>query len=105
MKNNRRNKKSNSLSDSDRRFGVILESIDGKIDRLAEGHVANDARSDRLEENFDIAISGLKEEMNYKFNLVFEELHVLRDEQVKRKEFTILEKRVLGLEQKMARQK
>ena len=79
-----------------RHIGVALESIDKKIDTLVDGHHAHEKRFNRLEKKVD----GIKLEMDHKFNIAFEELHLIRSEQVKRAEFTLLEKRVLALEKK-----
>ena len=85
------------LSPSERRFGVILEDIDSKLDLVVEGHKGLDKKIDIV----DKKVNDLHEEMNYKFEIVFDELHLIRNElkeKVGRDEFALLEKRVMALE-------
>lgn len=83
------------------RKGVLMEDLDSKLDLILEGQSALSARIDALEAKF----GDLREEMNYKFDAVFEELHNIRNElksKVSRDEFIVLEKRVMMLEKKSA---
>ncbi len=85
------------LFPSERRFGVILEDIDSKLDLVVEGHKGLDKKIDIV----DKKVNDLHEEMNYKFEIVFDELHLIRNElkeKVGRDEFVLLEKRVMALE-------
>lgn len=82
---------------SERRFGVILENIDSKLDLVVEGQETLDKKIDKADKKVD----DLHEEMNYKFEVVFDELHLIRNElkeKVGRDEFILLEKRVMALE-------
>ena len=90
---------------SARHVGVLLESMDKKIDTLVEGHIAHEHRFDRLEKKMDEEFSDVRSEMGYKFERVFEELHIIRSEQVKREEFALLEKRVMQLEKSAVQKK
>ena len=88
-----------TVSRSANHFGVVLEHIDSKLDLVAEGQHA-------LGEQIQIVdgkVDELHKEMDYKFGVVFDELHMIRSElkeKVSRDEFVILEKRVLHLEKK-----
>lgn len=89
---------------SARQVGVLLESMNKKLDLLVDGQAALSVRIDRLEVKFD----ELQKEMNYKFETVFEELHLIREalkEKVSRQEFGLLEKRVVALEKRLEREK
>jgi len=90
------------LNITGRRFGVVLENIDSKLDLVVEGQQALDKKIDKVDEK----VGGLKEEMNYKFEIVFDELHLIRNElkeKVGRDEFIVLEKRVSALERAKTR--
>lgn len=81
----------------ERQFGVLLEDIDSKLDLVVEGQGVLDKKIDKV----DKKVNDLHEEMNYKFEVVFDELHLIRNElkeKVGRDEFIILEKRVTALE-------
>ena len=83
-------------------IGVVLEHIDSKLDLVVEGQHALKAQI----EHVDGEVEGLREEMNYKFETVFDELHIIRNdlkEKVGRDEFVVLEKRLTQLERKIAR--
>ncbi len=99
------------LSSPESHFGVILEHIDSKLDLVVEGHQALDKKIDKNHLEFQ----EFRNEVNYKFELVFgefdeidaqfnnvkDELHIIRNElkeKVGRDEFTLLEKRVMALE-------
>ncbi|MCL5071661.1 MAG: hypothetical protein M1308_12325 [Actinobacteria bacterium] len=85
------------LFSSERHFGVVLEDIDSKLDLVVEGHKALDIKIDENHEEF----REFRKEVNYKFELVFDELHLIRNElkeKISRDEFTLLEKRVMALE-------
>jgi len=113
------------LSPSERHFGVVLEDIDSKLDLLVEGHQGLnnkieelDVKVDRLNskvEELDIKVDAvdrkvdvvdrkvenLRTEMDYKFELTFDELRLIRNElkeKVGRDEFALLEKRIVALE-------
>lgn len=90
-------KEKKELSQTERHFGVILEDIDSKLDLVVEGHRTLDKKIDKV----DGKVDDLRQEMNYKFEIVFDELHLIRNElkeKVGRDEFVLLEKRVLALE-------
>ncbi len=94
----RKNAKENKgLPVSERHFGVILEDIDSKLDFIVEGRFALDKKMDNNHQEF----GEFRDEMNYKIEAVFDELHLIRGDLVKkvdRNEFTALEKRVTVLE-------
>jgi len=82
---------------SERHFGVILEDIDSKLDLVAEGHQALDKKIEDFKNEVGVRFN----EIDYKFELVFDELHLIRNElkeKVSRDEFILLEKRVMVLE-------
>jgi len=90
-------KKINNESTEARHFGVLLENIDSKLDLVVEGQQSLDTKIDKV----DAKVENLKTEMNYKFEIVFDELRLIRNdlkEKVSRDEFIVLEKRVLNLE-------
>lgn len=108
-----KNKKIKKAAIPNGRFGVVLESIDSKLDLVVEGHKALDGKIDKNQEKF----IEFRQEVNYKFDIAFEkfvdidgklgsiesELHIIRNdlkEKVGRDEFTLLEKRVATLERK-----
>ena len=85
------------LSVSERCFGVILEDIDSKLDLVVEGVGTLDGKIDRHYGEFQ----EFRKDVGYKFELVFDELHLIRNElkeKVGRDEFILLEKRVMALE-------
>ena len=86
-------------SPAERRFGVILERIDSNVRQISEGQIMLDGNVNRIDKKVD----DMKLEMDYKFEIVFDELHLIRNEQVKRQEFVILEKRVLELEKRQSK--
>ncbi len=89
------NKKEPSLLD--RYSKMVLEGIDSKLDLVVKGHQGLDKKIDIVDKKVD----GLHEEMNYKFELVLDELRLIRNElkeKVSRDEFALLEKRVIALE-------
>lgn len=103
-------------------FGALLENMDSKIDVILEGHQVLDKKIGDLDEKLSKKIGDLDEkfeslnekvdgldekvedfrkEVNYKFDIVFDELHLIRNdlkEKVGRDEFIFLEKRVFALE-------
>lgn len=90
-------KQKQASSFSERRLGVIMENIDSKLDLVVEGHQTLDKKIDRVDNKVD----DLQEEMNHKFGVVLDELHLIRNElkeKVGRDEFVLLEKRVAALE-------
>lgn len=97
METKKRNKKDSS--NEGRYTNVLLENMDSKIDVLLEGHQVLDGKIERVDKKVDI----LKEDMDYKFETVFDELRLIRNElkeKVDRDEFLVLEKRVAALEKK-----
>jgi len=96
------NKKQLSLSE--RHLGVVLEDIDSKIDLVVEGVGTLDKKVDKHHEEFQEfrkEVGKRFNEVDYKFELVFDELHLIRNElkeKVGRDEFALLEKRVMALE-------
>lgn len=80
-------------------LGVIIENIDSKLNLVVEGQQALDKKIDKNHKEF----RGFRKEVNYKFEAVFDELHLIRNElkeKVSRDEFLVLEKRVAFLEKK-----
>ncbi|MBU1159893.1 hypothetical protein KKD04_01775 [Patescibacteria group bacterium] len=78
---------------------VLLENMDSKIDIILEGHQVLDKKIDDLRIGMDERFN----EVDYKFGMVFDELHLIRNElkeKVSRDEFFVLEKRVAALEKK-----
>lgn len=80
-----------------RQFGVVLEDINSKIDLVVEGHQGLNQKIDVLDEKVDVLdkkVEGLdrkidkvdekledfRKEVNYKFDVVFDELHLIRNE-------------------------
>jgi len=95
MVKKKKNKK--QLSISERHFGVVLEDIDSKLNLVAEGHQGLDKRIEDFRKRVDEKFG----EVNYKFEIVLDELHLIRNElkeKVGRDEFALLEKRVIALE-------
>ncbi|MEK9186450.1 MAG: hypothetical protein AAB885_02575 [Patescibacteria group bacterium] len=87
----------------ERRSGVILESIDSKLDLVVEGHHSLDKKIDKV----DGKVDSFKKDMDYKFEIVLDELRIIRNElkeKVSREEFALLEKKVLGLEKAINKQ-
>jgi uncharacterized coiled-coil DUF342 family protein len=127
---NKKKKTDNSKNEA-HYFGALLENMDSKIDIMLEGHQVLDKKIVDLDEKFDKKIDGLDEkfeslnekvdglnekfdkkiedfrkEVNYKFDIVFDELHLIRNdlkEKVGRDEFIFLEKRVAMLEKSKVR--
>lgn len=93
----KKTKKLTDSSDESRYFGALLENMDSKIDILVEGHRVLDGKIDKHYFEFQ----DFRNEVNYKFDVVFDELHLIRNElkeKVGRDEFILLEKRVFALE-------
>ena len=89
--------KANGKRSEEHRIGVMLEHMDSKLDLLAEGH-------QMLEQKIDRKVDELRGEMNQQFGIVFDELHLIRNdlkEKVSRDEFIVLEKRVAMIEKKL----
>ena len=61
---------------SERHFEVILEDIDSKLDLVIEGHRALDIKIDKNHEEF----REFRKEVDYKFELTFDELRLIRNE-------------------------
>lgn len=94
--NNQQSKDPKSRGD-----GVILEHIDSKLDLVLEGQ---GGLSDRID-HVDGKVEHLQKEMNYRFDTVFDELRLIRNElkeKVSRDEFVVLEKRLAHLEKKVS---
>ena len=82
---------------SERHFGIVLEDIDSKLDLLVEGHQGLDKKIEDFRKEVDERFN----EVDYKFELTFDELRLIRNElkeKVGRDEFVLLEKRVMALE-------
>ncbi len=89
--------KKTDLPATEKRFGVVLENIDSKLDLVVEGVGTLDKKIDGVDKKVD----NLKTEMDYKFGIVLDELSLIRNElkeKVGRDEFSLLEKRVIALE-------
>ncbi len=89
--------KKTDLPATEKRFGVVLENIDFKLDLVVEGVGTLDKKIDEVDKKVD----NLKTEMDYKFGIVLDELSLIRNElkeKVGRDEFSLLEKRVIALE-------
>lgn len=83
-----------------RQFGVVLENIDSKLDLVVEGQKGLDKKIDKNHEE----LKEFRSEVNYKFEVVFDELRLIRNElkeKVGRDEFALLEKRVIKLEKSL----
>ncbi|MBU3925783.1 hypothetical protein KJ763_01275 [Patescibacteria group bacterium] len=94
---NKKNKK--DLNNEGRYTNVLLENMDSKIDIILEGHHILDKKIDDLKIGIDESFN----EVDYKFETVFDELRLIRSElkeKVGRDEFFVLEKRVSALEKK-----
>jgi hypothetical protein len=90
-------KKTKNLNNKEHYVGALLENMDSKIDVLVDGHRVLDGKIDKHYYEFQ----DFRKEVNYKFDIVFEELHLIRNElkeKVGRDEFILLEKRVFALE-------
>lgn len=99
-KQNVKKQKEINFSTEIRQFGVVLERIDSKLDLAAEGHKTLDKKIDANHLEF----KEFTKEVNYKFEVVFDELRLIRNElkeKVGRDEFLILEKRVIKLEKSL----
>ena len=80
-----------------RREGVLLEHLNSKLDLVIDGHKTLDKKIDRHHGEFQ----EFRKEVNYKFDIVFDELNIIKNElkaKVGRDEFLLLEKRVAKLE-------
>ncbi len=77
--------------------GIVLEDIDSKLDLIVEAQIGNNSSLGKLEEK----VGDMKIEMNYKFEAVLEQLHIIRNEKINRDEFAALEKRVIAVERKL----
>ncbi len=86
-------------SREERHLGVTLEHIDSKLDLVLDGHKALDKKL----ENFKAEVDEKFKVVDYKFEIVLDELHLIRNElkeKVGRDEFVLLEKRVMALERR-----
>ncbi len=63
------------LPDSERHFGVILEDVDSKLGFVLDGHKALDKEIGDFRKEVDERFN----EVDYKFELVFDELHLIRN--------------------------
>lgn len=84
-------------------LNALLENMDSKIDVILEGYQVLDKKISDLGEELNEKINVFRQEVDYKFERVFEELHLIRNElkeKVSRDEFIVLEKRVAMLERK-----
>ncbi len=92
--------KKQNTKDETRRFGVVLENIDSKLDLVVEGQEALSEKMDKNHQEF----KEFRDEVNYKFEVVFDELRIIRNElkeKISRDEFSLLEKRVIKLEKRL----
>jgi ABC-type phosphate transport system auxiliary subunit len=87
-------KKQDGFAADLRKQGVIMEQIESKVDLLAEGQVVLDKKIDGVDQKVD----ALKGEMDYKFEVVFEELHGVRTD------ISRLDKRVSVIEDTFVKQ-
>lgn len=55
---------------------MVLENIDSKLDLIVEGHKALDKKVDRNHQEFQ----EFRQEVNYKFEVVFEKFDDVTDE-------------------------
>jgi hypothetical protein len=97
----KRRKSIKDLDPQERRFGVILENVDSKLDLVLEGHQTLDKKVESFRKEVDEGFNAV----DYKFEVVLDELRLIRNElkeKVGRDEFKVLEKRVAALE-KMAK--
>ena len=97
--------KKRASSDKEQRqknsFGVVLESIDSKMDMVVEGQHGLARQIDKNQEE----VGEFRKEVNYKFDVVFDELRLIRNdlkEKVGRDEFIALEKRLSYVEKKLS---
>lgn len=112
---NKKIKKIN-LSTEKRHFGVILEDIDSKFDFLVEGHKTLDKKIDGVDQK----LGEFRHDTDYKFKVLIEmtaknteDIEIIKSDiefiknsfkkKVDLEEFEALEKRVLLLENKIAR--
>lgn len=82
---------------------ALLENMDSKIDVILEGYQVLDKKISDLGEELNEKINVFRQEVDHKFERVFDELHLIRNElkeKVGRDEFIVLEKRVAMLEKK-----
>lgn len=97
MLNKKDKKIKKDFSKNERHFGVVLERVDTKTDLLIEGQTALNKKIDDFKKDVDLRFG----EVDYKFEVVLDELGVIRNElkeKVGRDEFMFLEKRVRALE-------
>jgi peptidoglycan hydrolase CwlO-like protein len=112
---NKKIKKIN-LSTEERHFGVVLENIDSKLDLVVEGHKSLDKKIDGVDQKLE----EFSHNTDYKFKVLTEmtakntenievmksDIEIIKNSLKKKvdlEEFEILEKRVLLLENKVAR--
>ena len=63
-----------AIEDGDRHAGVLFEEMNGKFDALMETYDLLDNKIDRV----DAKLEAFKQEVNFKFDLVFQELRAMR---------------------------
>lgn len=93
-------KKQKTIRSKTHGYEVLLESVESQVRLVAEGHDV----LRRGIENTNQNINNLRHEVEQKFDMVFDELHLIRNdlkEKVSRDEFVVLEKRVAMIEKKM----
>lgn len=100
-KQSRKKSEIGALRDDVRGLGVLVEQTNHNVELLVEGHAVLDKKIDTVHND----LKEFKKEVDYKFGVVFDELHIIREQTVKRDEFSLLEKRVLAIEKKIAHQK
>jgi len=64
------------LPSSERHFGVVLEEIDSKLDLVVESNQGLDKKIRDFRKEVDERFN----EVDYKFEIVFDELHLIRNE-------------------------
>lgn len=77
--------------------GALIENFDSKLDLVVEGHRGLSNKIDGLGEEINERFN----EVDYKFETVFDELHLIQNElkeKISRDEFLVLQKRVITLE-------
>ena len=66
----------NTSSGETQKFGVVLGHIDSKLDHIVEGQHGLGQQIQTV----DGKVENLREEMNYKFEVVFDKLHMIRND-------------------------
>jgi len=91
----------NTADKFQRHVGVLVENFDSKFDLVLEGQRALDKKI----EDFRQEVYARFEEIDYKFEIILDEIKAIHNElkeKVGWKEFSVLEKKVMDLERKLA---